>query len=327
MCGSRPSPGAAVTAACAAVLALSEAATAQTYPSRPVRLIVPNSAGGPMDSITRLVAQRLAENIEQPVVVENRPGGNAILGTELVAKSPADGYTVAMIALSHAVNPALRERMPYDAVKDFTPIGLAASGPMLLTVHPSLPARSVPELVKFARARPGQINCASSGSGSTAHMALALLTHATKIEIVHVPYKGAAQAVTDAVAGHVTMYFGGIQSLLPHAKAGRLRALAVSTARRSVAAPDIPTVEETGIPGYEVSGWFGMAGPARMPPDVVARLSSQLARSVGAPDLQAKLSAIGAEAQFMTPDEFGRYIENELAKWRRVVQTAGIKAD
>jgi len=280
-----------------------------------------------MDSISRLVAQRLAENIEQPVVVENRPGANAILGTEAAAKSPPDGYSLVMIALSHAVNPALRERMPYDAIKDFTPIGLAASGPMLLTVHPSLPARSVPELVKVARARPGQINCASSGSGSTAHMALALLTHATKIQIVHVPYKGAAQAVTDAVAGHVTMYFGGIQSLLPQARAGKLRALAVSTARRSVAAPEIPTVEETGIPGYEVSGWFGVVAPARTPPEIVAKLSNQLTKSLGAADLQAKLAAIGAEAQPMTPEEFGRYIESELVKWRRVVQTAGIKAD
>lgn len=300
---------------------------AQNYPSKPIRLIVPFSAGGTTDVIARIIAQRLSESIGQQVVLDNRPGANAIIGTELGAKSVPDGYTLVMIAFPHAINPTLYQKLPYDTLKDFAPVTLVTSGPLLLAVHPSIPVTDVKGLIALARAKPGELTCASSGSGSTAHLALALFNHMAGTRIMHIPYKGAGQALNDLLGGHVSMYFSGVLAVLPHVKSGKLKGLAVSTRNRSDAAPAIPTIAETGIPGYEVSGWYGVVAPARTPRDIIARVNSEIVGQLRNPGMREKLAANGAEVVASTPEQFGSYIESEIAKWAKVIKAAGIRAD
>ncbi|MBI3069462.1 MAG: tripartite tricarboxylate transporter substrate binding protein [Betaproteobacteria bacterium] len=302
-------------------------AVGQGYPVKPIRLIVPFSAGGPTDAIARIVAQKLSESVGQQVIVDNRPGANAIIGTELGAKSAADGYTLVMVAFPHAVNPSLHRKLPYDTLNDFAAVTLATSGPMLLAVHPSVPATDVRGLIALARARPGDLTSGSSGTGSTAHLALALLNHMAGTRIMHVPYKGAAQGVSDLLGGHVSMYFGGVLALLPHVKSGKVRGLAVSTRRRSDAAPNIPTVAEAGVRGYEVSGWYGVVVPARTPKEIIARLNSEIVRQLRNPEMKEKLAASGAEVVASTPEQFASYIGSEITKWSKVMKAAGIRAD
>jgi tripartite-type tricarboxylate transporter receptor subunit TctC len=297
------------------------------FPVKPIRLIVPFAAAGPTDAIARVIAQGLSEATRQQVMVDNRPGANAIIGTELGAKAPPDGYTLVMFAFPHGVNPGMYPRLPYDTRRDFAPIVLVASGPMLLTAHPSVPARTVRQLLDLARAKPDELTCASSGSGSTAHLALALMTHDARVRIRHVPYKGAGQAAIDVVGGHVSLYFGGVVALLPQVKAGKLRALAVSTNTRARAAPDVPTVAESGLPGYDVRGWYGIVAPAKTSREVIGTLHTALSGVLRRADVVNTLSANGAEVVGGTPEAFGAYIDSEIVRWAKVLKETGITAE
>lgn len=288
-------------------------------------MIVGYQAGGPTDVIARIIAQKLSDMTRQQIVVDNRAGANAIIGSDLAAKAPPDGYTLMMVAFPHTVNPALYASLPYDTLKDFSPVMLATSGPMLLVAHPSIPARNLKELIALARAHPMELTCASSGVGATGHLALALLNHRANIRIAHIPYKGSTQGLTDLLGGHVSMYFGGIVSLLPSVKTGRLNGIAVSTVKRSEAAPSIPTIAESGVPGYEVSGWYGIVAPARTPKTIIDWVNAELVKVLADTEVKEKLAANGAEIVASTPDNFGSYIESEMKKWKEIVKSANIK--
>lgn len=306
---------------------LSNDVQAQAYPLRALRLVVPFSAGGPADAIARTVAQRLAVGLGQQVIVDNRVGANAIIGTEIVARALPDGYTLLMVAFPHAINPSLQAKLPYDTVADFSPITLATTGPMLLALHPSVPVNDVRGLVALARARPGDLTCGSSGTGSTAHLALAMLNHVAGINIAHIAYKGAGQGMTDLLGGHLAMYFGGVVALLPHVKSGKLKGLAVSTSKRSEAAPAIPTIAETGVADYEVSGWYGVVAPVRTPVAIVKRLNAEIVSQLQRDDVKERLAANGAEVVAGSPEQFAAYIQNEIEKWRKIIKATGIRAD
>lgn len=297
------------------------------FPAKSMRLIVPYGAGGPSDVIARAIAQGLSETTKQQVVVENRSGANGIVGTEAAAKAAPDGYTLVMVAFPHGVNPAMYPKLPYDTRRDFAPVTLAASGPMLLAAHPSVPVSDVRQLLNLARAKPDEFTCASSGSGSTAHLALALMTQMAGVKIRHIPYKGSGQAAIDVIGGHVSLYFGGVVALLPHVKTGKLKALAVSTRQRSHAAPGIPTIAEMGLPGYEVSGWYGIVVPAKTPNQTVATLHSLVTGVLRRADVANTLSANGAEIVASTPEAFGAHIDSEIVLWGKVIKDAGIKAE
>ena len=302
-------------------------AMAQSFPNRALRLIVPFSAGGPTDAIARTLAQQMSLGLGQQVVVDNRPGANAIIGTELGARAAPDGYTLVMVAFPHAINPSLQTKLPYDTVADFAPVSLATAGPMLLAVHPSVPVSDVKGLIALARARPGDLTCGSSGNGSTAHLALAMLNHLAGIKITHVAYKGAGQGMTDLLGGHLSMYFGGVMALLPHVKGGKLKGLAVSTRKRSEAAPAVPTIAETGLADYDVSGWYGVVAPARTPVAIVRRLNAEIVTQLQRGDVRERLAANGAEVVASSPEQFTAYIAGELAKWEKVIKAAGIRGD
>lgn len=310
-----------------AFLIASGEAGSQGYPNRSIRLIVPNAAGGPADRVARLIAQRLAERIGQQVVVDNRPGAGGVIGTEFVAKAPPDGYTLMWISVNHAINPSVYLKLPYDALKDFAPITHATSGPLLLAVHPSVPANDLKSLLNLARAKPGELTSASAGSGSIAHLTLELLNYMGGTKIVHIPYKGAGQALTDLLGGHVSMYFGNVLGLLPHVRSGKLKGLVVSTQSRSTAAPNIPTAAEAGVPGYEASSWFGVMAPAGTPKEIISRVNAEFVGQLRTPDMHEKLAANGTEIVASTPEQFSSYIASEIAKWGKVVKAAGVKAD
>jgi len=308
--------------ACCASLAL-----AQPYPSKPIRLVIGFAAGGPSDVAARTIAQKLTEKWGQQVIVDIRPGAGGNIATEIVAKAPPDGYTLLEPAFAHAVNPSLYAKLPFDAVKDFSPILLFASIANLLVVHPSIPAQSVKDLVAFAKARPGQLICGSAGNGTASHLALELLNLMGGVKITHVPYKGLAPAHTELMGGQLSMMFDGLVTGLPAVKAGRLRALAVTTLKRWQGAPDIPTMSEAGLAGFEVNSWYGLLAPAGTPREIIAKLNTEVARSLREPDARERLYSIGAEPMDNTPEEFQAYINAEMAKWAKVVKTAGIRAD
>ncbi|MGB7541166.1 MAG: tripartite tricarboxylate transporter substrate binding protein, partial [Burkholderiales bacterium] len=303
------------------------AAVAQTYPARAIRIIVPQSAGGSTDLVARPLAQQLAEALKQPVVVENRPGAGSVIGTDLVAKAAPDGYTLLAVAASFSISPALYKQLPFDPVRDFEPITLLSAFPNVLVVQPSLPVKSVQELIAYARARPGQLNYSSSGVGTGTHLSMELFRHLTGIGMVHVPYKGGAPSVNALLAGEVQVTLATISTALPHVKAGKLRALAVTAAQRSPALPDVPTIAESGVPGYDYSSWVGLLAPAKTPPAVVGRLRAEAARIVHTPQMKTIFAREGAEPVGDTPEEFGAIIKTEVGRWRQVVEAAGIKAD
>ena len=315
-----------VLAGCAFLIAPWESSS-QGYPNRSIRLIVPYAAGGPSDATARIVAQKLSEQLGQQVVVDNRLGANSIIGTELGAKAPPDGYTLVTASNAFTINPSVYKTLPYDTLKDFAPISLTTSGALLLAVHPAIPSNGMRGLIALAKSRPGELTCASGGSGSSAHLALELLNYTTGTRITHVPYKGASQGVTDLLGGHVSMYFTSINVLLPYVRSGKLKGLAVTTQRRSTAAPGIPTVAESGVPGYEVLNWNGILAPAGTPREIISRLNAEIAGQLKAPDVQEKFAANGMEVAANTPEQFGSYIASEIAKWGKVVKAAGIKAD
>jgi len=287
--------------------------------------VVGYAAGGPNDIVARALAQRLAEPLGQQVVVDNRPGADGIIGADLVAKSTPDGHTLAVVSPSHTVNPAVQAKLPYDPLKDFAPVVLAASGPTLLVVHPSLPVRTVKELIAFARSRPGQINYASSGAGGTLHLAGELFRSRTGIDIAHVPYKGVAPATIELLGGQVSMMFDPIVAAMPHVRSGRLRALAVTSAKRHAQLPDTPTMPEAGVADFEVVIWYGVLAPAKTPRTVVDRLAAETLRIVQTPEMRERLASLGAEPIGLGPDAFASFLASDLAKWAQVVKATGLR--
>ena len=297
------------------------------YPSKPIRLVVPFGAGGTTDVLARAIGQRLTEAWGQPVVVENRPGAGGNIGTESVAKSAADGYTMLLISVGFASNPALYSKLPFDPIKDFAPVTLVATTQNVLIVHPSVPARSARELIQLAKSRPGQLNFGSSGTGTSQHLAGELFKSMAGVQMQHVPYRGSAPALTALIGGEVSLMFNNLLTALPHVKAGRLRALAVTSAERSPAAPEIPTMAESGLPGYDVSTWYGLLVPAGTPKEIVARLNAEVVRILNLPELKERLRSQGADVIPSTPDQFAAHIRQEMVKWAQVVRQSGARAD
>lgn len=307
--------------------AMGPAAFAQDYPTKPVRLIVPFAAGGGTDILARLIAQKLTESWGRNVVVDNRPGGGSVIGSELVARSTPDGYTLLLTANPHTSNPALVAKLPYDTLRDFTAVTMLASAPLLLVVHPSLPARTVGELITHAKARPNQLSYASSGNGGPQHLAGELFKHMAGVQMVHVPYKGTAPATTDLIAGQVQVAFSSLLTVLPHTKAGKLRGLAISSASRSEANPEFPTVAESGVPGFEATTWYGVLAPGATPRATVAKIQSDIARALGTADLKERLSRDGLQPVGSKPEEYAAFIRQEIEKVKSLARTAAIKPD
>ncbi|MBI3939001.1 MAG: tripartite tricarboxylate transporter substrate binding protein [Betaproteobacteria bacterium] len=300
---------------------------AQAYPQRPVRLIVPFPPGGGADILARIVGEKLAEKWRQQVVIDNRGGAGGTIGTEIAARAQPDGYTLLMASSNHPINIHLYRKLPYDPITDFAPVMLVGSAPLLLVVHPSVPARSVKELIALAKAKPGALNFGSPGSGSTPHLAAELFNSTAGIKLVHVPYKGSAQAMTDLISGQLSFTFNNMLSVLPHVKSGKLRGLGVTSKVRSRVAPDIPTISESGLPDYEVTQWWGMLAPAKVTSAIVAALNRELVAILMMNEVREKLAGMGVEPNAGTPAEFGDYLRSELVKWGRVVKDSGARVE
>jgi len=301
---------------------------AQNYPSRPVRLIVPFSPGGAADVPGRILADRLTASLGQQVVIENRPGAGSTIGAEAAAKAAPDGYTLFMISNTHFVSAALYKKLSYDSLNDYTPITQITSAPNVLIVHPSMPAKSVKELVALAKARPGEINYASSGNGSTQHLTGALFCRMAGINMTHIPYRGSGPVTADLLAGQVQVGFPGIAGMLPHIKAGKLRALGVSSAKRSPELPEVPTIAEAGVKGYEMVAWFGIAAPKGLPREIQTRLHGDLLKVLKSPEMQKSMRNVGQEVAFQEkPEQFYAFMKAEAAKWAKVVQESGAKVE
>jgi tripartite-type tricarboxylate transporter receptor subunit TctC len=301
-------------------------ALAQNYPNRPIRIVVVSTPGGSVDTMARVVGPKLAERWGQQVIVDNRPGAGGAIAAELVARSPADGYTLIMgTVASLATNVSLRKSLPYDPVRDFAPITLVATQNLMLLIHPSIPAKSVKELVALAKRQPGQLSFASAGNGTGGHLSGELFKLLAGIDMLHVPYKGVAPALIDVISGQVSMTFASILSGHPHARSGKLRALAVTGAKRSPAVPELPTMIEAGVKGYESATWYGLLAPAGTPPDIVAKLNAEVVAILKQPETHERLSKEGADPVGNTPAEFGKFIRSEIAKWGKVIKAAGIK--
>ena len=298
-----------------------------TYPAKPVRVIVGLAPGGGTDIIARLLTQKLSENLKRTFVVENRTGAGGTVAYAQVAKSAPDGYTLLAVASGYAITPAVYPKLSYDPIKDFAPISMVVQAPIVLMVHPALPARSVKDLLALARSPRAHIDAASAGYGTSNHLALALFNSLAGVQIAHVPYKGTGQALVDLMAGQVQVMFGNILSSFQYIKIGRIRALAVTSAQRSSALPDLPTVMESGVPGYEKTTWHGWLGPAGLPPELVAKLNTELARAVRSRDVMDKLGDDGGEPVAGTSEQFRNHIATEIARWRKVVREAGIRAE
>ncbi|HSN41647.1 MAG TPA: tripartite tricarboxylate transporter substrate binding protein [Burkholderiales bacterium] len=305
------------------------AALAQSpgYPGRPVRIVVPQSAGGSTDLTARLVAQKLSEALGQTVVVDNRPGAGSIIGTDVVAKAAPDGYTLLVVASSITINPSLHKNLPFDPVRDLAPVTQLSAFPNMLTVHPSFPVKTVRDLIALAKARPGEINYGSSGTGTGTHLSAELFKYMTGVKMVHVPYKGGGPAVIALISGQVQLNFATIPSVLPHVRSGKLRAVAVTTIKRSPAAPQVPTIAESGVPGYDHGPWNGMLAPAKTPQAIIAKLNAEVAKIVHLPETAGVLIHDGAEPVGNKPGEFAAIIKTETAKWAKVIKAAGIRAD
>ena len=315
-----------VAALLAAVAATN--AEAQAYPSRPVRLVVPFAPGGSTDIVARLIAQRLTEAWSQQAIVENRPGAGGTVGVDYVAKSAPDGHTMIFGHVgTFGFGPSLYSKLPYDAVKDFAPIVLYAAVPNLLVVHPALPVRSVKELVALARAKPGELNYASSGNGSASHLAVEYFKLLTKTDIVAIPYRGTGPMLIDLTAGRTALTITGVPPLAPHVQAGKLRAIAVGSEKRLAMFPKLPTIAESGYPQYEVTTWYGPLAPAKTPRDVILRINGELNKSLQRPEVRERLAAEGAEPLGSTPEQFGAYIQKEIERWAKVIREAKVQAE
>jgi tripartite-type tricarboxylate transporter receptor subunit TctC len=303
------------------------AACAQGYPSKPVRIIVPFPPGAFNDQLARVLSQKLHERWGQPVVVDNRPGGATVIGTELAAKAPPDGYTLLVVSFAFAVNPSLQTHLPYDTLKDFTPVVLAATTPNVLVVNPSVPARSVKQLLALAKSKPGSLNYATAGNGTSNHLCMELFKSMTGADFVHIPYKGSVPAVTDLLGGQVGVMFDNAPNVLQQVKAGKLRALAVSTSQRSPILPELPTVAEAGVPGFDVEVWFGIVAPAETPKEVVAQLNAEINRALRLPDVMASFRNQGVEVAGGTPERFSTHLRSQIGKWAKVVKDTGVHLD
>ena len=309
------------------LLALALPALAQTYPSKPIKIVVPYPPGGFNDTLGRTLAAKFTEAWGQPAVVENKPGANTMIGNDFVAKSVPDGHTLLVVAFPFAVAPSLIRNMPYDTAKDFAPVALAAQSPNLLVVNPTLPVKSVAELIAAAKAKPDGFSYASTGNGSSNHISMELFKSLAGVKIVHIPYKGSAPAVTDLLGGQVHLMFDNVPNVLPHVKSGRLTALAQTGAKRSPLIPDIPTVAEAGVPGYEVTVWFGLVAPTGTPREVIQKLNAEVVRILAMPDVRERFLAQGVEPVGSTPEQFADHIRGQMAKWAKVVADAGVKAE
>lgn len=308
---------------------LSGAALGQAppYPTKPIRIVVGTVPGGGIDIVARLLAQKLSELEGSPVIVENRPGASTTIGANAAAKSPPDGYTLFMASTSFAVAGGLYKNLPYDTIKDFAPVTLVASGPLVLGVNPSNPAKNLKELIAWAKSKPGKPIFGSAGAGTSVHLAGELFRLSAGFEYVHVPYKGGAPATADMMGGHVDMVFDVVVSILPHVKAGKARAIAVTSLQRSPLLPDVPTMSESGLSGFEVAGWYGVLAPAGTPQAVVGRLHQMITRALAAPDLRARYASLGSDAVGEGPERWGPYLQNEFSKWSKVIQQAGIQPE
>ena len=316
-------------AACAGLHAGSTFAQASAagYPAKSIRLIVALAPGGPSDILARTLAQKLTEGIRQTVIVDNRPGASGIVGTEIAAKSPADGYTLLHVSNWFTINPGLFRKLPFDTLKDLAPISLLAEMPYILGVHPSLPVHSIKQLIALAKARPGDLNHASGGAGTGPHLGMELLMQRTGIKIVQVTYKGGGPAMNDFIAGHTQIYLANMLTALPQVKAKRMRALGVSRLTRSPAAPDIPTIAESGVPGFDESAQHGVVAPAGVPRAIIAKLHQEIASAIRSPEVMARLGAEGGEVIASTPEEFATIIRREMEKWTKVIKEAGMRIE
>ena len=313
---------AAIGAIALAAATLSLGAAAQAYPTKPITIVVPFAAGGTTDILARLVGQYLTTELGQPVVVDNKAGAGGNIGGALAAKAPADGYTLFMGTVgTHAINAALYKKMPFDHVKDFAPLSRVANVPNLLVSHPSQPFKTVPEMIAYAKANPGKINFGSPGNGASPHLSGELFKSMAKVELTHIPYKGSAPAVSDLLGNQIAIMFDNMPSVIPHVRSGKLRAIAISTAKRSPELPDVPTIAEAGVPGYEAVSWFGLFAPAATPKPVLDKLSTALSKVLANPEVQKKISAQGGETVNETPAQFAAFIRSETTKWGKVLTT------
>jgi tripartite-type tricarboxylate transporter receptor subunit TctC len=303
------------------------APAAQTYPAKAIRIVVPWPPGGGTDVVARTIAQKMHETLGQPAVVDNRAGANGIIGADLVAKAPADGYTVLLTIASHAINPTLYTKLPYDTIADLAPVSLLAEYPFVITVHPSVPAKTLTELVAFAKSRPGQLAYASSGNGSGPHLGMELFMGMTGISMVHIPYKGAGQAMTDLLSGQVQVFLNNFLAGMSMIRAGKLRALAVTGRKRAAVAPELPTAVEAGVPDYVVTGWYGMFVPAATPAPVVAALHAGAVKALKSKDVSERLTGEAAEIVGGTPREFAEFLKAEIAKWAGVIRKAKVRIE
>jgi tripartite-type tricarboxylate transporter receptor subunit TctC len=301
-------------------------APAQNYPVKPVRIIVPFAPGGPNDTLARIIGQKLTESWGQQTIVENRPGGGTVIGTEIVARSPPDGYTLLMVSTSHTTNPTLLPKLPFDTLRDLAPVILVASSSNVVIAHPSLPAKSVKELIAVARTRPDQVAYGSGGNGTSTHLAGAMLALMGGVKMIHVPYKGGGPATIALLSGEITWMVGTILPSVPHIKSGRLRALAVTGTQRTPALADVPTVAES-LPRFEANSWYGMSVQGATPKDVIAKLNQEIARGLNTGDIRARLAAEGAEVVGGSPEEFGSFFRAEIEKWAKVIKAAGIRLE
>lgn len=311
---------------CTAMIGCGTAIQAQSYPAKPIRFIVGFPPGGTNDIVARVLAPKLSESMGQSVLVDNRGGANTAIASEMFVRMPPDGYTIMLNAPGHATNPALI-KLAFDPVKDFAFITLVAESQNLLVLHPSFPPKSVKELIAISKKHPGDINYGSSGIGTTVHLSAELFQYMTGAKWVHIPYKGGGPGLVALASGEISLYFGNIPTVIRQARAGKLRALAVTGAKRSGAAPDIPTVAESGVPGYDVRNWFGVAAPAKTPRAIVDRLNSEIVRALQSPDLRERLTGLGADPVGNTPEQYTAFVQNEIAKWDKVIKAAGIKGE
>lgn len=303
------------------LVALASAAHAEDYPARPIRLIVPFAPGGGNDTVARLVGESLGKRLGQPVVIDNRPGAGGVVGAELAAKAPADGYTLFLGGVgSHAINPNLHKDLRYDPIRDFAAVSLLASAPLILVVHPSLSAQSVQELIAFARSHPGKLNYASNGNGSSSHLAAVMFASMTGIDMAHIPYKGLAPALTDLLSGHDELMFSSVVAILPHVRAGKLRMLAVTSRQRMDLLPDVPTIAESGVPNYETSSWYGILAPAGTRPEIVRRLHEEIVKVLAQDDVRKALAQEGAEPVGNSPEQFAEFIRAEKQRLGTVIE-------
>lgn len=309
-------------------VAASNAAAQSDFPSKPIKFIVPTPPGGPTDTTARIIANEMQRTLGQPVVLENKPGGGNNIGADFVAKSAPDGYTMLMgNVASHAINQSLYKKLPFDPIKDFEPVSQVVQYPLLFVVHPSVPAKNVQEFIAYAKANPGKLNRASSGNGTSMHLAGEIFRSMTDLDLPHIPYKGSGPALTDLMGGQVQLMFDSIATSLPHVKSGKLRALGVTGATRSPVAPDVPTIAEQGVPGYSATGWLGVLVPAHTPPEIVAKLHNAVVSALKVPSVAATFSSLGMEIVGSTPKEFAAFIQAETIKWGRAVRESGAHVD